>query len=367
MSQYVLILVWLAVVYFWSINFNVYRNEYVFGKMERRVTVGFAIFAMIPLIWWAIDRPLSFGDSEAYMRMFNDLPNTIFEIPSYISGVEKDKGFSVLSILIKCVVGERYELFFAVIALIQGMSVAMVFRKYSSNFILALFLFVTTTDYLSWMHNGVRQFTAVALIFAATELMLRKKYVPLIAVILLASTIHGSALLMIPIVFVIQGRPWNRKTILAIIAFMTAIVFVDNFTTLLDTLLADTQYTNVVSDWQAGNDDGTNPIRVLVYAIPTLLSVIGIRYIKAERDPVIDLACNMGILSTMLYCLSAVTSGIFIGRLPVYCSMYATGILLPWELDNIFTEQSSRILKLGTVACFLGFYYYQVHLAWGLF
>ncbi len=367
MSQYVMVLIWLVAVYFISQTLNVYKIEYVLGKKELRVSVGFAIFAMIPLIWWTITRPLSFGDSGAYMSMFNELPDTISSIPSYLNGVEKDKGFTVLSILIKCVVGQRYELYFAVIAIIQGVIVALVFRRYSSNFVLALFLFVATTDYLSWMHNGVRQFTAVTLIFAATELMVKKKYVPLIAIILLASTLHGSALLMIPIVFVVQGKPWNKKTVLAILAFLAAIVFVDNFTTLLDTLLADTQYTNVVSHWQADNDDGTNPIRVIVYAIPTLLSIIGIRYIKAEKDSVIDLACNMGILSTMLYCLSAVTSGIFIGRLPVYCSMYATGILLPWELDNIFTKESSRLLKLGTIVCFLAFYYYQVHLAWGLF
>jgi len=196
--------------------------------------------------------------------------------------------------------------------------------------------------------------------------MLKKKYVPLIAVILLASTIHGSALLMIPIVFVVQGRPWNYRTMLAIFAFALAIVFVENFTDLLDTVLVDTQYTNVVSDWEAWNDDGTNPIRVFVYSIPTILSLVGYRYIKAANDPVIDLACNMGILSTLLYCLSAVTSGIFIGRLPIFCSMYATGILLPWELDNMFTIESSRIMKLGTVMGFVAFYYYQVHFTWGI-
>lgn len=366
MSQYILILIWMAIVYFISAVANVYKNEYVCGKVEKRVTVCFAIFAMLPLIYWTINRPLSFGDSDAYMRMFNSLPDTLSELPSYVAEVEKDRGFSVLSILIKCVVGERYKLYFAALALIQGLSVALVFRKYSTNFVTALFLFVATTDYLSWMHNGVRQFTAVALIFAATELMLKKHYARLIAVILLASTIHGAALLMIPIVFIVQGRAWNSKTILAIIAFIVAIVFVGNFTTLLDTLLTDTQYTNVVSDWQASNDNGTNPVRVLVYSIPTILSIIGLKFIKIERNPVIDLACNMGVLSTMLYCLSAVTSGIFIGRLPIFCSMYATGILLPWELDSIFKEQSSRVLKIGMTACFLAFYYYQVHLVWGL-
>lgn len=367
MSQYVLILLWLAVVFFLSQSLHVQRKEYVLDRQEIRVSVGFAIFAVIPLILWTINRPLSFGDSDAYARMFSALPSTISSIPSYIAGVEKDRGFSALSILIKSIVGDRYKLYFAVLATIQMLSLTLVFRKYSSNFVLSLFMFVTTTDYLSWMHNGVRQFTAVVLIFAATELMLKKKYISLIAVILLASTIHGSALLMIPIIFIVQGKSWNSKTIFAIIAFVAAIMFVDQFTNLLDTLLTDTQYTNVVSDWQASNDDGTNPLRVLVYSIPTLLSIIGIKFIKFERDPVIDLACNMGILSTMFYCLSTVTSGIFIGRLPIYCSMYATCILLPWEVDNIFTKASAKLLKLGLVVCFLAFYYYQVHLAWGLF
>ena len=149
MSQYILVMVWLVLIYIISQTINVYKSEYVLGKKEIRVRVGFAIFAVIPLIWWAATRPLSFGDSDAYVRMFETLPDTISAIPSYVDGVEKDKGFSVLSILIKCIVGQRYEFYFAILATIQGISLALVFRKYSSNFILALFLFVATTDYLS--------------------------------------------------------------------------------------------------------------------------------------------------------------------------------------------------------------------------
>ena len=127
-----------------------------------------------------------------------------------------------------------------------------------------------------------------------------------------------------------------------------------------------TMDTNVVTDWQEGGDDGTNPIRVLVYAIPTILSIVGYRQIKEADDPVISFACNMGIMSTLLYCISTVTSGIFIGRLPIYCSLYATGILLPWELDNLFTKESTRIIWLGTIVGFLAFYYYQMHFTGGL-
>lgn len=366
MSQYIAVLVWLAIVYIISQNVNVYTYENVLGRKERRVKVAFAILAVIPLVWWTATRPLTFIDTGAYAKAFEAMPSSLSGMNEYMMDVSKDKGFSVLSIFIKMIIGENVTLYFLIIAAIQLVIIALVFRKYSTNFVLALFLFVATTDYLSWMHNGVRQFMAVVLIFAATEFMLNKKYVPLIVCILLASTMHASALLMLPIIFVVQGKPWNSKTLLAIIVFAVAILFVEQFTDLLDTMLVDTQYTNVVSDWQEWGDDGTNPIRVFVYAIPTLLSLIGIRHIKAANDPIINLACNMGILSTMLYCLSAVTSGIFIGRLPIYCSMYALGILLPWELDNLFTEESAKIVKLVMMCGFLLFYYYQVHFAWGI-
>ncbi|MEE1085696.1 MAG: EpsG family protein [Schaedlerella sp.] len=366
MSQYIMVLIWLAIIYLISCIINVYKNEYVFGKKVVRVQRGFVIFAIIPLIWWAATRSGAFFDTNAYMKSFEEMPNMLSGISSHIQNVDKDKGFYILSVLIKTLIGDSVVAYFLILASIQLLMLASVFRKYSSNFVMSLFLFVVTTDYLSWMHNGIRQFTAVTLIFVATELMLKKKYIPLIGIILLASTIHGSALLMIPVIFVVQGEPWNKKTLLAVFAFVMSIVFVDKFTNILDVMLTDTQYTNVVSDWQAGADDGTNPIRVLVYSIPTILSLIGYRYIKAAKDSIIDLACNMGILSTMLYCLSAVTSGIFIGRLPIYCSLYATGILLPWELDNMFTKESSRIIKMLMCAAFIVFYYFQIHFIWGL-
>ena len=366
MSQYLLVIIWLAIIYVASQLVNVYTYEDVMGVEEKRVKPGFAIITVLPLIWWAATRSQWLFDTNVYVKAYTDMPSSLSGLSSYLETIEKDKGFSVLSVFIKSLVGNNWTNYFLILALIKIVLLALVYRKYSTHYIVALFLFITTTDYVSWMQNGIRQFTAVMIIFAATGLMLKKKYIPVIAVILLASTIHGSALLMIPMVLIAQGKPWNQKTLMAIVVFAIAIFYVDQFTDLLDVLLDETQYTNVVTDWQEGGDDGTNPIRVLVYAIPTILSIVGYRQIKEADDPVISFACNMGIMSTLLYCISTVTSGIFIGRLPIYCSLYATGILLPWELDNLFTKESTRIIWLGTIVGFLAFYYYQMHFTWGL-
>ena len=194
--------------------------------------------------------------------------------------------------------------------------------------------------------------------------MLQKKWIPALVMILLASTMHQSALIMIPILLIVQGPAWNKRTVLFLLAALVAIAFVDQFTNILDDMMQETQYANMVSDWTEWDDDGTNALRVVVYAVPTVLSVIGLPYIRAENDPTINFCTNMSIVSTGLYIISMFTSGIFMGRLPIYASLY-NYILLPWEIDHMFTRDSARLVKIVMVVAYLGFYYYQMHLTWG--
>ena len=159
-----------------------------------------------------------------------------------------------------------------------------------------------------------------------------------------------------------QGRPWNWKTILVILGTVVIMSGSGVFTDTLDTVLADTQYSNVVSDWRGGGDDGTNPLRVLVYSIPTILYLFCRKKIAKSGDRVIQIACNMGIISTALYLVSMVTSGIFMGRLPIYCSLYANGILLPWELKHVFGKQ----MRALAICCYVLFYVFQLRYGWGI-
>ena len=78
--------------------------------------------------------------------------------------------------------------------------------------------------------------------------MLKKKYVPAVILILLASTIHGSVLIMLPIIFVVQGKAWNKRTVFTTLVFVIGIVFIDRFTSILVTLLTETQYSDRITN-----------------------------------------------------------------------------------------------------------------------
>ncbi len=288
------------------------------------------------------------------------MPVSLGSMASYMATVKKDKGFYFVSAVIKCIVGNHVNIYFIVLAAIQAGVLIYVYRKYSSRYLVSFFLFIASTDYISWLFNGIRQFLAVTITFIGIKFILDKKYAKAIILILIASLMHQSALLVIPFIFIAQGKAWNKKTLLFMVAVIVIVAGIGQFTNVLDSMLAETQYKNVVSDWQSWNDNGTNALRVLVYAVPSVLSLIGLRFIRNEDDKVINLCTNMSIVSVGFYIVSMFTSGIFIGRLPIYFSLYSY-ILLPWEIDHMFTKRSARLIYVVMVVGYLGFYLYSVN------
>lgn len=342
------------------------KKKLVNGKKVERWTVAAALILIVPYIIWAGFRTNDFGDTGAYQQAFRECASSFGDIGTYLSGVTKDKGFYLLMALEKCIFGDSHILFFLMLAAFQLLIIMWMCRKYSEDYWFSIFLFIASTDYLSWSFNGIRQFTAVVIAYAATPFILKKKYIPSILLVLLASTMHQSALLMLPVIFIIQGKAWNKKTVLCILASLVALLFVDQFTNIMDSMLAETQYQNVVSDYQSWNDDGTNPLRVLVYSIPMILSLVGLKFIRAEDDPMINVVTGASAIASGIYIISMVTSGVFLGRLPIYMSLWSQYILLPWEINHMFTERSAHLVKMIAVLCYCAFFYYQMHFAWGI-
>ena len=338
------------------------RQEHLLGRKVKRWDYLPAIILVLPLALWAGFRG-NVADTPLYRKIFLEESRGLMDIPAVLLGDGKDKGFTVLTIFLKYFIGNSDKLYFTILAVFQMVCICLVFRKYSSDYWISIFLFVASTDYASWMFNGMRQFVAACMIFACFDLMVKKKYVKLIIVILLASLIHGSALLMIPIIFVVQGKPWNMRTILMLIGTAVVVLFIDRFTPILNTMLEDTQYDGVMENEIWVVDDGTNVIRVLVYAVPMLFALVGKQYVECENNQALNICVNCSIVTTALYAVSAVTSGVYIGRLPIYTSMMGY-ISLPWLINHMFNRESSRLVKIVMIMLYMVFYYYQTFITW---
>lgn len=355
------ILIWIAVAAAFYALYGHYQYVTVNGYRERRYGKLAAVVMVLPIIYWAGTRG-DVADTGAYRQGFLSVSSSLASIPQVIVGDGQDKGFTVLNIILKAFVGERDVIYFTIIAALCMLCVTFAYQKYSYSFALSTFLFVISTDAYQWLFNGMRQFIPAAILFACIGLILKKKYIVLIVIILIVSTIHLSALLMIPCIFIVQGKPWNKKTLVFLVAVVVVILFVDRFTDVLETFLANTQYDDVTAQFQY--DDGTNLLRVLVYSVPSILALIGRKQIEKIDSPIINLSINMSIISMGIYIVSMFTSGIYIGRLPIYFSLY-NYILLPWELDNLFTKRSALILKIAMIGFYVIYCYYQMVVSWG--
>lgn len=362
LTNYWWLLIWLAAAGGFLAAVVAKTPVQVLGKTEYRWSWPATIILACPYVLWCMNRS-AFGDTEVYRETFLEAPAVLSQIPAYLAEHTKDQGFSVIMVVIKSIIGNSDKLFFLLIAAFQMFCVVYFFRKYSSDLLMCMFMFVASTDYLSWMYNGMRQFIAVCITLLCFGLILRKKYILAICLILLASTIHGSALLMLPLIFVVQGKAWNKRTLLMMIGVGVAILFIDQFTTLLDTMLAETQYSDMVTNEIWINDNGTNILRVLFYSIPAALSLIGKRYVDKENSPVVNMCVNYACCTCFIYFLSAFTSGIYIGRIPIFVTLPGYAVC-PWLIDHMFTKESAQFVKLIFIGVFLVFFYYQMHFTW---
>lgn len=363
LHNYWWLLIWPFIAGGFSYFLVVKRKEPYQGHEEYRWKWIPAVILVLPYIVWAAGRPDSYGDTGVYRATFLNMPVGFSEMSTYIASRQKGKAFVLFEYLFKTLVSHSDIAFFFAVAAIQLFFIVRIFRKYSRNYWLSIFLFVASADYLSWMHNGIRQFLAATLIFTCIPLLAKRKYILMILVVLLAVAIHSAALVFLPFVFVINGRAWNARTIAFIIALAVAIYFVENLSDFIVEMMKDTAYEGDIDIYLS--DTGTNILRVLFYAVPTVMSWVYREYIYRENDPFINICVNLSIISTGVYIFSFFTSGILVGAVPIYFSL-GNYILIPWLIEEVFDSTSKRIVSIIFVIVYSIFFYYQCGPTWGL-
>lgn len=345
------IFIWIVGMYVFSRIFNVKRYELLEGEWVLRYQPWFAVTVFIPVILMTV-----FGrersDVYLYMANYRNLPNTIHEGWNLIRASES-KGFVLLGLIVKQLSNGSETAYRMTLALIHSIPIVFVLRKYSEEYLFSFYVFIAGCYHLAWMMNGQRQFIAVTLIFAATPWILEKKYIRCILVIMLASTFHTTAFFMIPVVFVVQGKAWNWKTIMVSVAAVYGAVFFARDASVFDQFADTVGYSlEAAKNW---GDDGMNPIRVLIFAVPLILALLSIKEIRWKAKEIINVCTNMSVITVGVALIAMVTSGIMVGRMPVYTSVYNL-ILLPAVIRIHFSKENRPFVYLSAVILYYIYY-----------
>lgn len=325
-------------------------------RITQRIPWSYAVIAMGYIIFWCGLRS-GFVDTSAYIRSFEGYPVGLSEAFQIFSDPDgKDRGFTFLGIIFKTFVSTDFHAWLMFIALATGIPIMLAYRNHSNDYLYSIFLLVTSTT-ITWMFNGIRQFLAAAILFGFGFLIEKKRFIPFLIILLLCTTIHGSAWIVLPVYFFATDKPFGYRMLLFVLGVLLLGFYIGEAMDAMEILLEDTQYENNLD--QFAEDDGVHPLRVLFSCIPVVLALWKRREILSLNNKYINMCVNMSTIAAGLYFIGMLTSGIMVGRLPIYFSLY-TYILFPYLFIKVYPNLTKQFY-IGFTLLFLIFYYVLCH------
>lgn len=290
------------------------------------------------------------GDTYFYMHSFKITDFTWQDID--FSG---DFGFNIYQLILQQISSDPQILIFTT-ALITNLLIVMVLYKYSRMFELAVYVYIAAGMFTTSM-NGIRQYLAAAIVFCSTKYLLNGDFKKYALIILLASTVHKSALVLLPIYFVVRREAWTKVTFILLTLSIFIVLGFNAFSGMLFSALDNTQYGHY-SDFAEG---GANKLRIVIIAIPVLIAFLGREKLK-KIWPESDYIVNMSIIS-VFFIVIASQNWIF-ARFNIYFGLYGL-ILISW-IVKLFRENNQKMIYFGIIVFYFIYFYFEHVISFGL-
>lgn len=302
---------------------------------------------------------LNIGDTHTYMASFrNNIPSDLKDFFRTID-YEGDWGFDLFQTVIKQIFGNEPQYMIFICAFITIGCIFIVFYKYSDCLELAVFYFITAGNYLTAM-NGIRQYLVSAILFLAFPLVIKKKWKSYFALVLILSSMHKSALIFIPLYFVINAKAWGAITKWILIIGVGLFVTYPVSGPIIAEILGESQYGRY-GDMLMSSGGGANILRVLVYAVPVVMAYLGKKNEKMLAKPEYNLVVNMSCVN-LIFILLATKYWIY-ARFNMYFSLYAI-LLLCWCVKYVY-RRYSQLLYVGSIVAYGIYYWYEMYISLG--
>ncbi len=320
----------------------------MFKKIDKKLEIIIAAIIILIFILVAGLR-VNIGDTYAYIEGYEKLATF-----TGFTDEGKDKGFTLLSLFLYNISPDPQFLIFATSLIIQFFYVYTLYKYNDNNYFeLEVFMYITSGCFLVSM-NGMRQAIAGAILFALTHLIIKGKFIPYAILVWIISSIHASALIMIPIYFLCREEAWSKKTkILIVLAAIGFLFFYQLMPAMFD-VLGDSTYTEYEA-LMMEEGIGASPIRFIVNLVPVLLA-----YWKKDQLkkiwPESNVFVNMSLVNSIIMAFS-LYNWIF-ARFQIYFQLY-NFVLLPFIIKNCFTRKEKGLIYYCFVICYLGFFYYE--------
>ena len=322
-------------------------------KRQKQVyLVAFLLMGYI--VFWAAIRN-GVADTAAYIFKYKSLSLEINLKQLFLetdSTGEKAPLFTLYQIILKRI-GFNWQQYLVSIAIISGFCMFYGISKYSDDVPFSMYLFMTGLHFY-WLFNGMRQFLVASIFFACFKWVVEKKLWKILILVFILYFIHKTAWILIPVYFIANMKNWSYGIYACILATMAVVIlFPNQFTALLDDSFSEY---NVAEEF--ANDDGVTVLRFLVSMVTPTLAFIYKDKIAEYENPYVNVMINMSLITGGLYAVGVVTSGIFMGRLPLYTDLFGL-LFLPFIIKRVLPKNMRGPIGVAAILLYFLYFYLQ--------
>ncbi|MFD4703684.1 EpsG family protein [Gottfriedia sp. NPDC058432] len=291
-----------------------------------------------------------YSDEWIYRSDYAKIGNMDFKD---IFSLKIEPGFALLNwALYKISIQPQFLIF--ICAAITNTLIVLTIAKFSEKFELSILLYICIGFYFT-SFNIMRQYLAISIVFWAIRYLGKGKFIKYLISILVASTFHFSALIMIPTYLIYKGRAWTKWTILTMVSGVTFTVSFAILVNILEAALANTKYSDYLKTLTEGYY-GVNILRILIFIIPLFplfIWRVPLKKIYSNSDHLV----NLYVIGVIFMLLSS--NYVFIARIADYFTIFSV-LLIP-KLTALFKKSSfNQLIYFGIMVCYMTFFYYQI-------
>jgi hypothetical protein len=188
-------------------------------------------------------------------------------------------------------------------------------------------------------------------------LFYKRKHKTFIAMLILASIFHPFILLYLMVYFLYE-RVWTKKIIWTLIGTLLVGLFFVQFVEILLALVGSIGV-NYDSSYIL-EKAGVNPLRLTVFAIPSILSYIYREQINETNDKILIVSVNFSIISFLFMLVASYGGANMFGRLASYFEPF-TYLSLAWIVYKAIPKNYTLAVITAYIISYSFFFYYQYY------
>ena len=315
----------------YALSISVYLVLALFRKERNgKKFLGVAAFFVVIILSLFAARRTGIGDTTTYISYYERTPDSLAEFMNQFV-FQGEWGFNVFLFLIKRIFGYNVFAFLFICSLIIIGGLNAFWKEQSPYLELCILIYIFGGSFVVAM-NGVRQSIVASIFIANYRLIKERKYISYIIICMLLSTIHQSSIILLPMILILNFKPWGKGSWGLLIASVVIYLGYPLFAELVTTLLASSNYDIYSNGILYFENGGANILRVAVLLVPIILAYMYRREL-AVRFPSYGICLNGAILSFMFMLIASVKSWIF-ARLCIYFT--------PFQLHCLHKQLSAQ-------------------------